>query len=206
MRRSKWHTVIVLDADWGVHTVLTPNGIHQRHIIAFFVAPHVGKCFIKRKQVLACLETIRRLDQLFFQEEYILFSVCLVAHGSILDFASMIKKVTGKNAMPEYTSYGCHCGLGGGGEPVDATDRCCQTHDCCYAKVGGKGCKAKTSSYKFNMSDGKVVCGGFPNDCGRLVCECDKAAALCFKTNIGTYNWQYRLKLDFTCKGSSPAC
>ncbi|KAJ1142538.1 hypothetical protein NDU88_008852 [Pleurodeles waltl] len=84
--------------------------------------------------------------------------LCLVAHGNLVNFADMIKKVTGKNAIPDYTTYGCYCGLGGRGQPVDATDRCCRSHDCCYIKLEARGCKPKTDSYRFSMSGGNVAC------------------------------------------------
>ncbi|XP_078497183.1 phospholipase A2, membrane associated-like [Lissotriton helveticus] len=118
----------------------------------------------------------------------------------------MIKKVTGKNAVPDYSTYGCHCGLGGTGKPVDGTDRCCQTHDCCYVKLERRGCKPKTDSYKFSMSGGNVACGGSSTNCGRLACECDKTASLCFKANRNSYNWKYTFKSNLTCRGSKPAC
>ncbi|XP_069098583.1 phospholipase A2, membrane associated-like [Pleurodeles waltl] len=132
--------------------------------------------------------------------------LCLVAHGNLVNFADMIKKVTGKNAIPDYTTYGCYCGLGGRGQPVDATDRCCRSHDCCYIKLEARGCKPKTDSYRFSMSGGNVACGGSSNNCGRKACECDKTAALCFKANRKSYNWKYTFKPNFTCKGGRPAC
>nr|XP_008123939.2 PREDICTED: basic phospholipase A2 Sms-N6 [Anolis carolinensis] len=111
--------------------------------------------------------------------------------------------MTNKIALFEYTSYGCHCGLGGRGQPRDATDRCCFTHDCCYGKL--KDCKTTTDKYKYTIKDGVITCGE-GTSCEKQICECDKAAALCFKDNLKTYDEKYRFYLDTQCNEKPPSC
>uniref|UniRef100_A0A8B9CV67 Phospholipase A2 n=1 Tax=Anser brachyrhynchus TaxID=132585 RepID=A0A8B9CV67_9AVES len=67
----------------------------------------------------------------------------LPARGSVLELERMIKAVTGKSALLSYSWYGCFCGIGGRGTPVDATDRCCQLHDTCYDGLLRHRCNAK---------------------------------------------------------------
>jgi hypothetical protein len=63
---------------------------------------------------------------------------------ALWDFCSMIECATQRNCR-SYIDYGCWCGLGGGGPPVDDIDmyvplrvpcahmhRCCYNHDKCY--------------------------------------------------------------------------
>uniref|UniRef100_A0A915N937 Phospholipase A2 n=1 Tax=Meloidogyne javanica TaxID=6303 RepID=A0A915N937_MELJA len=38
-----------------------------------------------------------------------------------------------------YNDYGCWCGVGGVGEPMDKIDSCCMTHDKCYDLAVDKG-------------------------------------------------------------------
>ena len=46
---------------------------------------------------------------------------------NVMELGGMVGKVTGKNIFDVYSSYngyGCFCGIGGGGRPVDGVDRC----------------------------------------------------------------------------------
>uniref|UniRef100_O42190 Acidic phospholipase A2 BA2 n=1 Tax=Gloydius halys TaxID=8714 RepID=PA2A6_GLOHA len=104
---------------------------------------------------------------------------------NLLQFEKMIKKMTGKEPVVSYAFYGCYCGSGGQGKPKDATDRCCFVHDCCYGKV--TGCDPKMDVYSFSEENGDIVCGG-DDPCKKEICECDRAAAICFRDNLNTYN------------------
>jgi len=46
-----------------------------------------------------------------------------LAGGSLWQLQEVVTKMTGKNAVLNYSSYGCYCGVGGHGQPKDATDR-----------------------------------------------------------------------------------
>ena len=54
---------------------------------------------------------------------------CLADEGSasvtkkgVIDFAQMVNRVTGRNPI-DFNGYGCWCGIGGEGKPVDDLDR-----------------------------------------------------------------------------------
>ncbi|EOB04743.1 Phospholipase A2, membrane associated, partial [Anas platyrhynchos] len=129
------------------------------------------------------------------------------AGGNLWDLQKMLTKVTGRNAFLYYSSYGCYCGLGGRGRPKDATDRCCHAHDCCYSRLksSSRGCNPVLVPYKYSIQGSQIVCGG-GSTCQTTACECDKAAAECFKRTLGTYNKSYKNYLNLRCRGSRPSC
>uniref|UniRef100_A0A194APT7 Phospholipase A2 1k n=1 Tax=Agkistrodon piscivorus TaxID=8715 RepID=A0A194APT7_9SAUR len=135
---------------------------------------------------------------------WIMAVLLLGVEGNLFQFEKLIKKMTGKSGMLWYSAYGCYCGRGGQGRPKDATDRCCFVHDCCYGKV--TGCNPKMDIYTYSVENGNIVCGG-TNPCKKQICECDRAAAICFRDNLKTYDsktyWKYPKK---NCKEESEPC
>nr|P20474.2 RecName: Full=Basic phospholipase A2 myotoxin I; Short=MT-I; Short=svPLA2; AltName: Full=Myotoxic phospholipase; AltName: Full=Myotoxin III; AltName: Full=Phosphatidylcholine 2-acylhydrolase; Flags: Precursor [Bothrops asper] len=133
-----------------------------------------------------------------------IMAVLLVGvEGSLIEFAKMILEETKRLPFPYYTTYGCYCGWGGQGQPKDATDRCCFVHDCCYGKLSN--CKPKTDRYSYSRKSGVIICGeGTP--CEKQICECDKAAAVCFRENLRTYKKRYMAYPDLLCKKPAEKC
>ncbi|KAG5858194.1 snake venom acidic phospholipase A2 precursor [Bothrops jararaca] len=123
--------------------------------------------------------------------------------GNLWQFGRMIQQETGKHPLFHYLSYGCYCGWGGGGQPKDATDRCCYVHDCCYGKV--TGCDPKIDIYTYSKETGDIVCGG-DDPCKKQICECDRVAAICFQDNKDTYDKKYRFLNAENCQEASEAC
>ncbi|KAL9984688.1 hypothetical protein ACROYT_G007014 [Oculina patagonica] len=106
---------------------------------------------------------------------------------SVLDFGLLIICGTGRNPF-DYNGYGCFCGIGGHGTPVDDTDRCCQVHDDCYTAVSNSGsCPFSWAVYAIPYS--RKECYGcepasyywFYGKCRHALCKCDSEAVQCFK-------------------------
>ncbi|XP_052512811.1 putative inactive group IIC secretory phospholipase A2 isoform X2 [Budorcas taxicolor] len=124
-------------------------------------------------------------------------NVMAPTHSSFWQFQRMVKHITGRSAFFSYYGYGCYCGLGGKGTPVDNTDRCCLAHDCCYERAKHLGCQPVLNGYQFRVVNGTVVCEcalgpGVSCLCGLRACECDTQSAYCFKENLPTYEKNFK--------------
>nr|BAN82141.1 phospholipase a2 [Ovophis okinavensis] len=135
---------------------------------------------------------------------WIMAVLLLGVEGHLMQFETLIMKIAGRSGVWWYGSYGCYCGAGGQGRPQDPSDRCCFVHDCCYGKV--TGCNTKDEFYTYSEENGAITCGG-ENPCLKEVCECDLAAAICFRDNLDTYNskkyWMFPAK---NCQEESEPC
>ncbi|CAG5920544.1 unnamed protein product [Menidia menidia] len=120
----------------------------------------------------------------------LLFTTCMVSGGSlpraVWHFGRMITCAQpGVNPLI-YNEYGCWCGFGGSGTPVDDVDRCCRVHDKCYeASRKIPGCSGISElphiiDYDFTCSGQQVTCSATNDKCQAAACECDRAAAYCF--------------------------
>ncbi|KAM3610265.1 uncharacterized protein V6R79_001555 [Siganus canaliculatus] len=115
---------------------------------------------------------------------------------NLLQFGQLIQCFQpGVNPL-KYNEYGCWCGLGGQGTPLDQLDSCCKVHDNCYeASRKAAGCTSLADLpyvivYDFACSGQQASCSASNNKCQAAVCECDRAAAECFART--PYNPDYK--------------
>ncbi|XP_060574719.1 phospholipase A2 SSD387-like isoform X2 [Ruditapes philippinarum] len=108
------------------------------------------------------------------------------------EFGEMILLTADRNPM-DFNGYGNWCGFGGSGEVVDEIDQCCKVHDKCYLRLNNGDCdtllkyKIYTTQYKWSFKSGQITCNT-EDPCGVQLCQCDRAAAICFGEHNSEYN------------------
>nr|F8J2D2.1 RecName: Full=Phospholipase A2 PS22; Short=svPLA2; AltName: Full=Phosphatidylcholine 2-acylhydrolase; Flags: Precursor [Drysdalia coronoides]ACR78472.1 putative phospholipase A2 PS22 [Drysdalia coronoides] len=120
----------------------------------------------------------------------VLLAVCVSLLGAasvppqplnLVQFGYLIQCANhGSRATWHYMDYGCYCGAGGSGTPVDDLDRCCKIHDDCYGDAEKKGCSPKMLAYDYYCGENGPYCKNIKKECQRFVCACDVQAAKCF--------------------------
>lgn len=113
----------------------------------------------------------------------------LPSKRNVIQFGVMVRCATGRSAL-DYNLYGCWCGLGGGGNPVDDVDRCCQIHDRCYDRAVDNGsCRWSWLVYFATYKVRGCTSCDSTGSCEQAICQCDAEAAGCFKRS--TWNKRY---------------
>ncbi|XP_072346502.1 acidic phospholipase A2 PA-3-like [Scyliorhinus torazame] len=132
----------------------------------------------------------------------VLGAICIPAQGfavqgrSVVNFKNVVVCASPNVPNQRYMDYGCFCGYGGNGnQPLDDLDRCCQVHDDCYGEAESSlGCKPLFTPYSTHCENEVPQCSDTILTrlaCGTKVCNCDVAAALCFRKHSHSYNPQY---------------
>ncbi|XP_062890227.1 phospholipase A2-like [Mobula hypostoma] len=133
---------------------------------------------------------------------FVLLLLSAIAEGlqpinlNIVQLRGMIKCIIPKSRpLHQFIDYGCYCGLGGSGTPVDDLDRCCQAHDRCYGAAEKiKACtpildNPYTKIYSYTCSKNTVTCSSTNNACEMFICECDRHLAICMsKVEFNPHN------------------
>ncbi|XP_010164801.2 phospholipase A2, partial [Antrostomus carolinensis] len=95
-----------------------------------------------------------------------------VSPRAVWELRSMIKcTIPDSHPLLQFGDYGCYCGLGGHGTPVDELDRCCQAHDKCYEEAKKlESCKflwdsPYTERYRFTCSNEEITCDSTSPSC-----------------------------------------
>eukprot|EP00058_Branchiostoma_floridae_P023315 XP_002608805.1 hypothetical protein BRAFLDRAFT_125604 [Branchiostoma floridae] len=123
---------------------------------------------------------------------------------NIFQTMMMLSCITEKSSF-DYSDYGCYCGPGGQGKPVDILDQCCKVHDECYG-TAEKNCFPLfeyIGVYEYECKDRKISCAIEDKtklSCREFLCECDRKVNLCLTKNEKEYNSAY-FNMDQTkCK------
>ena len=133
--------------------------------------------------------------------------------NSLYNFMNLITCFQPSKSIGLYLDYGCYCGKGGTGKPLDETDMCCYVHDNCYGQVEndhdlGFFQSTYMSGFYWSCADRVGYCEVEQNnDFQQALCECDRVAAECFYRHRLTLSTTlYNIDTDLCCKVSNADC
>ncbi|VDI40733.1 secretory phospholipase A2 [Mytilus galloprovincialis] len=110
-----------------------------------------------------------------------------ISKKAMWNFSNLMIAIFGYRRGIALLDYGCYCGFGGAGTPVDGIDRCCQAHDKCYGDEEDWWCRTKWTHYNYKILNERTVdCKDSYGSCKYRVCRCDKVFIDCLHRN--TYN------------------
>ncbi|XP_078097919.1 basic phospholipase A2-like [Mustelus asterias] len=90
-------------------------------------------------------------------------------------------------------------------DPPHRAWRCCQVHDDCYNEGKKMGCSAKIRPYPFTCNNGVPNCDNdliTKQKSWKKLCDCDFAAAICFKKNENNFKQKFEGWDQKQCKPS----
>ncbi|CAC5393637.1 PLA2G [Mytilus coruscus] len=96
---------------------------------------------------------------------------------NVFQLAHEILHYLGLGEVYDLMDYGCYCGKGGYGEPMDNLDSCCKAHDHCYGELKQKHYYSNMYDYKFKRQT--IECADALETDDRKLCECDKIFVEC---------------------------
>ncbi|CAI2327826.1 unnamed protein product [Caenorhabditis sp. 36 PRJEB53466] len=121
------------------------------------------------------------------QEEEEGAGATVIPPASLWNLRGMAQCVLNYSALFNYNGYGCWCGFGGSGEPVDGIDECCKEHDECYDAAVADNICGKISPYikgytwECDKKTSDAICSSKDTGCKAFLCDCDKKAVDCWK-------------------------
>uniref|UniRef100_A0A5F8HKU5 Phospholipase A2 n=1 Tax=Monodelphis domestica TaxID=13616 RepID=A0A5F8HKU5_MONDO len=125
--------------------------------------------------------------------------------GGMIQYRTMIKKITGYSYTKMFEKYGCTCDNRDNVKPEDAIDRCCWRHKCCYKNID-ENCGPDWRPYDYSFVEPDELCCDSSDSCKNKICFCDMNFAYCLRSQLTNFNWKTRNYSRTKCQQSNTKC